>query len=97
MTHRCIAFACQNEAHSGSNLCYQHITARPLEEAKEDLELMKEELQTLRNYSCVLVRELESFEESMKHAKEDVNRIKRIVERKELAVKKFERELSRLE
>lgn len=87
MTHLCRSYGCQEKAHSGSNLCYKHLPAIPLQEAKEKLALMKEELSAIRNYSDILKREVKKLEEETRNASAKAFNAYVLANRKELEVK----------
>jgi hypothetical protein len=93
MTERCIAFACQEPAHSGSNLCYHHLPAIPLEEGKKKLELLKEELQALRNYQDILNEDWHEAKRTADEINAEWGRIKKIVGRKFEEIENLEKEI----
>lgn len=82
---KCIAFACQQDACYGTNLCPLHTRVE-----ESDLAIMKEELQAIRNYACVLMREAENLQSDADEALKDAKNIHALADRKENQIAKLE-------
>jgi hypothetical protein len=74
-----------------------HLPAIPLVEAKRKLELMKEELQALRNYQDSLNRDWTEARRKVDELNSEWGRIKKIVGRKFEEIENLEKEIEKKE